>query len=317
MRVKLLLTILIVTAAALVATAMPARAAEPTLIGYWKMNDNTSNNTVAATVGTNGGFYQSAYPSDIPDNTSNHNTIRPDGGGNALGFDGINDLARVADSGGTYSPKHITVSAWVRLDSFNDNRNNSGLYYDSPIMSKDDVGTQRSWGLMAERTASDLPSFGIFVGGYSYPTYFYHVEASSPLTVGVNGGDGVWTHLVGTYDGETLKLYVNGAIAATDTTPSGDLWGNVSNLFIGSYTGGCHWLDGGLDELGIWDDALSETDVQRLYTTYGGNIGQFEGLSPNGGDTPEPATMAGVAGLIAMAWRKIRRNRRATKQLGN
>lgn len=45
-----------------------------------------------------------------------------------------------------------------------------------------------------------------------------------------------WVHLVGTYDGNTILLYINGYEAARNETPSGDIsWGSYSQWNIGTW----------------------------------------------------------------------------------
>ncbi len=75
---------------------------------------------------------------------------------------------------------------------------------------------------------------------------------------------GEWEHLAITYDNETemKKLYVNGDLAVeandsvfpNDTTPL--------NIGAGGDYGGTFWFMGDLDDIGLWDGALSEEDIQ-------------------------------------------------------
>lgn len=81
---------------------------------------------------------------------------------------------------------------------------------------------------------------------------------SSSLTSG-------WNHLVTTVGGGSLKLYVNGGLVATGTTSASliDL-----ELILGNQES-IYPLTGSLDEVGIWNRALTSAEVTALYN--GGN----------------------------------------------
>jgi hypothetical protein len=74
-----------------------------------------------------------------------------------------------------------------------------------------------------------------------------------------------WTHLVLTYSGSTLTLYVNGMSVGT-TTVSASLTRTSGMLAIGragSYA--AHYFNGGIDEVAIYDRALPAARVQAHY----------------------------------------------------
>jgi hypothetical protein len=90
--------------------------------------------------------------------------------------------------------------------------------------------------------------------------------ASAPLPA-----QGQWTYIVATYDGATMSLYVDGALAGTAPS-SRSLTGTPGRtLAIGARSppgGGSGW-DGGIDEPAIYDRALSAADVARHYAARG------------------------------------------------
>jgi len=72
-----------------------------------------------------------------------------------------------------------------------------------------------------------------------------------------------WYHLAGTYDGTTLKLFVDGELA--DEEDIGPVTvGNDESLYLGhsSLTGWEYFLTGGLDEVRIWDYARQQAEIQ-------------------------------------------------------
>jgi len=81
---------------------------------------------------------------------------------------------------------------------------------------------------------------------------------------------GTWYHLVGTYDGSTMKLYVNGVLEGT-VGRSGPIIPDGCDLVIGgSNLGGCGFqgmftVNGKVDEVALYSRALSESEVADLY----------------------------------------------------
>ncbi len=83
--------------------------------------------------------------------------------------------------------------------------------------------------------------------------------------------NGKWNHYVGTYDGATAKLYVNGILASTYRA-SGPIQVYNQNFEIGRISGGqptcatSFYFTGDLDDVGIWNKALTEKEVKALYS---------------------------------------------------
>ncbi len=89
--------------------------------------------------------------------------------------------------------------------------------------------------------------------------------------MGVTFSAGTWHHLVGTWDGATINLYIDGAPAASAakatplTADTGDAWiGGSGATLSGSFLGT-------VDEVVLYDVALSSTQVTELFTL--GNAG--------------------------------------------
>src|SRR3989442_94521 len=67
---------------------------------------------------------------------------------------------------------------------------------------------------------------------------------------------GSWTHLVGTFDGTSVRLYVNGALVGS-TAASGPLNGGAGQSFIGRLGQNLYPFQGTLDEVAVLPTALS------------------------------------------------------------
>lgn len=79
-------------------------------------------------------------------------------------------------------------------------------------------------------------------------------------------GTGTWHLVVGTWDGTTMTLYVDGASAGTATPGAQAI--PTSNVFLdlGVNVGGSAFFAGQLDEVCMWGAALSSSQVSNLYT---------------------------------------------------
>jgi len=91
--------------------------------------------------------------------------------------------------------------------------------------------------------------------------------------------DNTWSHIVTTYDSAKFYLYVDNDLKdSADLTSSLDITGN---LVIGQDRGLSRYFDGKIDEVGIYDYALSSTQIEALYNqtapTY--TLGSEETLS--------------------------------------
>ncbi|MEY4290479.1 MAG: hypothetical protein RL130_421, partial [Actinomycetota bacterium] len=78
-----------------------------------------------------------------------------------------------------------------------------------------------------------------------------------------------WTHLVGTYDGSNIKLYVNGVLTVTtpNTTSISALAGDqsVAGYFIGRRFDGSAYFSGSIASLRVYDIPLTLSQVQQNF----------------------------------------------------
>ena len=78
--------------------------------------------------------------------------------------------------------------------------------------------------------------------------------------------DGIWYHVVGIFDGTTLKMYVNGELQG-DTATSSSVPTPTNDLMIGAQwdTDAQYEWDGEISQCSLFDYALSETQIKYLY----------------------------------------------------
>jgi|GEM_PF-1514250 len=224
------------------------------LVGYWKL-DGTANTsiadstTISATIGTNGVF-KNADTSITP--TTSY-TGSPQGTG--IQFDGVDDQIQIPYSSDLH-PSTITVSSWFKVDSITASR--------SKLVSTTEAGGYTLSIGAASGTAcgANAVCFSAMIGG-SYR------QASVPTSMVVLGA---WNHVVGTYDGTTVRIYFNGTEAnSTSFSISGSIqYGSSTPLCIGSEgdTSNCNvgsFLQGSESNVAIWNTALTAREVKTLY----------------------------------------------------
>lgn len=91
--------------------------------------------------------------------------------------------------------------------------------------------------------------------------YWYHVTHSP--TVSTNQ----WIHIVYTWDGQKLKAYKNGVLVNTNNSvPAGAVISCPGgNLRFGKWWNlNPQWFKGKMDDIGIWNRALTEQEVKQL-----------------------------------------------------
>jgi hypothetical protein len=88
-----------------------------------------------------------------------------------------------------------------------------------------------------------------------------------------NGSNGKWHQAVATWNGSTISLYVDGVSDATAVSFSGSLRTNQTNSLtigaddaaIGAGSTPLNYFNGTIDDVRIYNRALSATEVANLY----------------------------------------------------
>jgi len=160
--------------------------------------------------------------------------------GGAMSFDGVGSVVRVASSPSIGLSNAMTLSAWI-----NPSATQSG--WRTIVQREVD-----SYFLNASHDAGSLRPAG---GGTNW---FIGGPTASPV--------GAWTHVALTYDGTTLRLYVNGAEAASNAA-SGTINPSSSPLWIGGNSPFGEYFAGLIDEVRVYNRALTQLEIQTDMTT--------------------------------------------------
>ena len=167
----------------------------------------------------------------------------PSGSGCALQFDGVNDYVDCGNNASLNPTTAITMEAWVKFNTLSSIRT---------IASTFEAG---GYGLsFNEDTYPNKIVFLVRVGG----SYRYGVSNDTPNI-------SKWYHLVGTYDGTIVKLYINGLLQTFVTNISGVIQNSIHTFQIASNPPGSNFFSGSIDEVRIYEKALETTQVESLY----------------------------------------------------
>ncbi len=171
--------------------------------------------------------------------------------GLAADFDGYDDLITVPDSD-LLDLTTFTIGAWVFPTS-------TGLLdYSQELISKLDAGG------ISSNYDLDIAANTLFPKVSSFCASGSSATSSVPLILNH------WNHVVGTYDGKALHIYVNGAESGS-TTASGSPCPNTGVLAIGGWVNKIqHSFAGRMDEVAIFRTALSAQQVRDMFTYQAG-----------------------------------------------
>ena len=163
--------------------------------------------------------------------------------GKALSFDGVDDYVNIPSSPSLNGLNTITLSVWV-----NPTKTTEGT-----IISKHDNYLNREW--------------QIYINPKTYK-YTFQVFDNSTNTfsevAGIVATAGKWTHIVGVYNNGGLRIYCDGVLISSATTDKIIRATNIP-IRIGSRADNARYYGGIIDEVRIYNRALSEEEIKFLY----------------------------------------------------
>ena len=221
---------------ALATLTMSARAS---LVGYWKLDEGAGT-----IVSDNSGLGNHGTLVNAKANTWTNGYH-----GSGLYFDGTtgsgSTYVTIPDAPSLHITSAISFAAWVRCDD-------TGR--DAPILDKEGPNQWSYW-------------FGAF------PTSHFGVllatEASGSWTIQDRSQGvlfpGLWTHIASTWDGTTIRHYINGVQLQETASFGGPISASDAALIIGANVpfSNTAFL-GVLDELRLYNHALSQAEIAAL-----------------------------------------------------
>jgi hypothetical protein len=209
-------------------------------VAYWKLDETSGTTAVDSVGGVIGNYTSTPGPSTsvpVPPITY------PDPG--SLGFDGTSQCVTIPNFG---SFGQTSISVWI-------NRSGATTTRESIVSYKEGNGVNMGFVLcLNENGSSQYPRFWVQVNGS-----WQNAEQAVAVP------QGSWVHLVGTFDGSKIQLYVNGVPAAS-TSYAGTMTNTGSqNCVIGARADSAqHWFPGLVDDVRFYSRALTPAEVATL-----------------------------------------------------
>ena len=204
------------------------------LVAYYRMNEGSGSSTASAstnTTGLSGTLVNSPAWVNSPVQFQT----------NVLNFDGTNDFISIASNATLNITNAITLEAWVYATKNTGIQNVACKSSSSPNTGYIFPRTDNGW-------ASAI--FYLYIGG-SWRT----LAATYPS---LNN----WHHLAATYDGTTMRLYINGSLA-NSMAQTGTIATNSNPLTLGNQPGTSEYFGGSVDEVRIWNVARTQAQIQN------------------------------------------------------
>jgi hypothetical protein len=159
--------------------------------------------------------------------------------GGSIVFDGSNDYASISDSSTLRGFTGITLSAWVN------------------------------------KKTKDIKIFGKWTGGAGPNNYIlrevtgtlqFYINTTSFVggNIGINPATG-WNLYTATWDGSTMKAYLNSTVSSTTYSQTGTIPNTGPNLIIGAEYDISLNSDASIAQTLIYNRALSATEILQNY----------------------------------------------------
>jgi hypothetical protein len=162
-------------------------------------------------------------------------------------FDGVDDYVDCGNDSSLAVSNALSVEAWVKYT---------------------EVGSTAWRGIISKNRYFD---WVLAVGGTTAPgkaDIFITGDlggTSGNVISTSNINDGIWHHIVGTYDGTTTKIYVDGVMENSATALSGDISTSEEHVTIGIYSDFNLPFNGGIDEARISNIARNNSWINTSY----------------------------------------------------
>ncbi len=224
-------------------------ASQAKLIAHWDF-DESSGGTAADSVGAIDAVWQNGTGSNLAW-TSGQIGGAADLGGQTAG----NNYFSIGTLGTLSGATGMTLSVWINPDGFTGSTY-EGIFTTRATLTGTAAGNQ-NWGFSWEdgNASNGEPHLDSRTG---------NGVDSNPASILAGGG---WRHIALVWDGllGTHVQYINGVRSAGGSGPVGNLTGGVWHIGHDDCCGGNRDFDGKIDDLGVWDNALSDADILAIY----------------------------------------------------
>ena len=238
-----MIRILFILPAVLLVTTYATAGLEKDLVAYFTFDNvkgkkilDTSSNHLHADVIANTNFVKGRYGNGI------HIAADPEGDG----------CVRVPADELLKIEGEITMMAWVYHEDW---EIAWGAWLDRGSQDRIDQKLSYSMGFFEPHIPFRGPKIGMILGDIQGRWKF--------ITMGPMKNKN-WHHIAGTYDGRTVRIYLDGIIRSETERVIGFMGTNDSELHIGCAVGHPRYTfrSGSIDEVGLWRRALTDNEIK-------------------------------------------------------
>lgn len=218
---------------------IPGDVLDESLVGHWKFDEIVPCDSLCAGSGTTPNS-RGSNDGELINLDSSDQTEREGMPENKVfDFDGSTEYVSVADHSSINLSGSMTVSMWINASVLAD--------WASPLGKVDNDGY-------------NFNGYGFF---YKNGTMRFFTSNETRFSKKVFTETNSWHHLVGTYDGTNVLIYIDGVAG----TPYGTTLITTNNepLNIGRMTTGVGYFNGKIDDVRIYDRALTGREVKRIF----------------------------------------------------
>jgi hypothetical protein len=229
------------------ATVFPSSAAgRPGLVGHWKLDelegiiahDHSGNGNDGTVEGT-----AEWHPDEG----------QVDG---ALWFDGVENGVSIPYQSTFDITNELTITAWIRQ-----------------------VANNKGW-ILVRNTADDSHRYyGLYTGAINQEVTFHYQGASDALYIiwsSIDIDDYLWHHLALVVDYPKVQLFIDGKPQEERDMTEPMVSGEVGDIKIGRRDPGDYYFEGMIDDVRLYDEALTPDEVILAMEYYGGGAGTAE-----------------------------------------
>lgn len=224
----------------------------PSLKAYYKMSDGTGTTLTDNSGNSNSGTLTNSPAWKISGCLA--------GARQALEFDGTNEYITFGYNSALVLTSAVSLEAWVKLNSTTTQDFVAGKIVHG--------GSNYGYGMYINNGNLGGESGQItFIAGRSWNEW-PSVRSIARLEAGK------WYHIVGTFDGRYLRIYVNGKLDNTydrgSTYSMNDSGDNFKIAYCSSL--GNNYFNGAMDEVRVWNSAINENQIiENMFKTLAGN----------------------------------------------
>jgi hypothetical protein len=178
--------------------------------------------------------------------------------GTALDLDGIGDTIEIPHHESLNITTAVTMEMWVKVAKAGGDSNQAGI----------------------EKGGWEVGEYSLYpvYGGNTLAQFNDLPEGCDDEKIGPSIRNGNWRHLAAVWDGTNISLYIDGDVVISGEC-EGELGTNVRSVYIGSRNGAERFLIATVDEVRIYNRALTREEILLDMETSGLSVSSVEKIA--------------------------------------